>query len=341
MADDDNGIYGLWKEHIPASARMYLQTLLGDRSKPFTEKDFTKNELKEMESVIGKSRGRLEEQADRNLSTNKQLLQTIQTLDTGADKIIPLLQKDKEWKQLGQLGKKYDYNLNMPDDIKYKYNELRENVLNRYKDLAPGKTLWGILGETNPDVIKSAYKQRLEHFAGEGQKEMVINDLQKAALNKQQIANGAGNVQYSDYVEGRPETKAAAIKNSEIQGSYSDAPTTAMTLGRFGYETTSEGKRVVKDKYDFYNDVRAPQVDAYEKMGPIEKAASVAKDVGLSALSLSPYGIASTIGNAYIGKNGKPVEITYDPKEVNKRKGGTVKASTNIDKPLKGGKKNI
>lgn len=320
---------------------MYLQTLFGDRSKPFTEKDFTKAELKEMELAIDKSKGRLEEQADRNLSTNKQLLQTMQTLNTSADKIIPLLQKDKEWKQLGQLGKKYDYNLDMPDDVKYKYNELRENVLNRYRDLAPGKTLWGILGETNPDVIRQTYTDRYNAYSGEGQKDMVINDLQKAALNKQQIAKGAGNVQYSDYVEGRPETRAAAMKNSEIQGSYSDAPTTAMTLGRFGYETTPEGKRVVKDNYDFYNDVRAPQVDEYEKMGPIRKAATVAKDVGLSALTLSPYGIASTIGNAYIGKDGRPVEITYDPKEVNKRKGGTVKASTNIDKPLKGGKKNI
>lgn len=340
MAEND-GIYGLWKQHVPAPARLYLQTLLGDRSKPFTEKDFTAAELKEMESTIGKSKERLQKQVDFKMDTNKNYLQIMHKFDTGADKLIPLIQKDKEWNQLAELNKKYSNYTAMPENIQRKYDTLQGNVLDRYKDLAPGKILQGILGETNPTVIKDLYKKYANFYSGEGQREKVTQDLQKAALNAQQIARGEGNVQYQDYQEYNPTNRIEAAKDSEIRGSYSDTPNTALTLGRFAYGMNPDGKRVIKDKYDFYNNVRAPIVDEYENMGPVKKAVDVAKNVGSSVLALNPYGIASAVGNAYIGKNGRPVEITYDPEEVNKRKGGRIKVVNSISKSLKGGKKLI
>lgn len=53
----------------------------------------------------------------------------------------------------------------------------------------------GILGETNPTVIKDLYKKYANFYSGEGQREKVTQDLQKAALNAQQIARG--KVMYS------------------------------------------------------------------------------------------------------------------------------------------------
>ena len=349
MADnkDEGGIYELWKQNVPASARMYLQTLFGDRSKPFTEKDFTKSELAEMEAAINASKTRLQEKSEANLNHNMAYLQHINTLSTGADKLIPLIKKDKEWKEFGKLTKQYGSYPDMPEEARSNYSKLFNTLIERYGNLAPGKFIWSIMGQTDPNAIKDAYKQRLDYFSGNGQQEEVIKDLQKAALNKQQIARGEGNVQYNDYTESMPENRLAAMKNSELQGNYSDAPTIAKSLGRFTYETTPEGKRVIKDNYDFYNDVRAPIVDAYEKMGPVEKTARVAQDVGLGALSLDPYSIASTIGNAYIGKDGRPVQVSYDPKEItspnvaSKRKGGTAKVVNSMAKPISGGKKTI
>jgi len=94
------------------------------------------------------------------------------------------------------------------------------------------------------------------------------------------------------------------------------------TLGNFSYTTDpSTGRRVITDKYDFWNDYRAPLVEEYEAMSPIERIRQVALNAA-SPLGTRGhrqgqlYGIASEVGNAYIGRKGRPVRIAYDPSKA-------------------------
>jgi len=51
--------YGVYKETIPMDFRFYLQGLLGDKDKPFTEKDITEKEKEEILKVIEGQSGTL------------------------------------------------------------------------------------------------------------------------------------------------------------------------------------------------------------------------------------------------------------------------------------------
>tara|TARA_R110000868_G_C10685780_1_gene747864 strand:+ start:40 stop:795 length:756 start_codon:yes stop_codon:yes gene_type:complete len=116
-----------------------------------------------------------------------------------------------------------------------------------------------------------------------------------------QLIKGYGNVQYEDYPA-----------NSPIRD----------TLGRFTYQIQPDGSVHVSDKYDFYNESRAKNVEAFEKMTPSEKALTVMQKIGKPSLDeASNLGggpdflrsLAGRVGEAYIGRNGRPVDIRYDP----------------------------
>jgi hypothetical protein len=131
------------------------------------------------------------------------------------------------------------------------------------------------------------------------------------ALNlkyERQLKEGYGNVQYEDY---NLTTDLAGLTNPVLN-----------TLGRFTYQIQPDGTVHISDKYDFYNQSRAKNVEAFEKMTPSEKALAVMKRVEdpllteVSTAGGGPTLIKNTlgaIGEAYIGRNGKPVDIRYDP----------------------------
>jgi hypothetical protein len=211
MADDSAGLYEWWKQNIPSSARLYLQTLFGDRKQPFTEKDFTPSELKNFEALIQASKLRTQ--------------------------------------------------------------------------------------------------------------------------NQQPLDPNRGDVQYPDY--------ATARKSGQLQ-TYN--PVTRQTLGRFVYVTDpNTGERRIIDNYDFSNPERDRAVTEYAQMEPFEKALAVAKNsiTSTAGEDNSKSGLLGEIGNAYIGKEGRPVDIKYNTKEVKKKKGGKVKSKNNVEKAIKGGKKLI
>ena len=94
---------------------------------------------------------------------------------------------------------------------------------------------------------------------------------------------------------------------------------TQTTLGRFQYEKMPNGQIKIIDTYDFNNPDREHIVEYYNNLGPFEKAI-MSGTRSLDSL-LSPRGVtgaAGEIGMAYIGKDGRPVEITYDPKKLKK-----------------------
>ena len=104
------------------------------------------------------------------------------------------------------------------------------------------------------------------------------------------------------------------------------------TLGKFAYEKTPDGRLIAKDSYDFKNDLvkeagARPSAD-YEKMSTLEKLGTIAKDTVTTKGGLTS--IPSRIGSAFIGKNGRPVNI--DLGEADFKKGGRVKATPKVSK---------
>ena len=107
------------------------------------------------------------------------------------------------------------------------------------------------------------------------------------------------------------------------------------TLGRFSYEKTPEGRLIAKDNYDFEDDL-AKEIPGirrtadYEAMNPLEKVGALVKDTvadGKRGIGTLP----SRVGNAFIGRQGRPVRV--DLGEAPFKKGGAVKS-----KPAKASK---
>ena len=105
------------------------------------------------------------------------------------------------------------------------------------------------------------------------------------------------------------------------------------TVGRANLRE-EKGRTSVRDIYDFYNSVRAPEVKRYKDIEKKEGKSGVAKAVAKEALEDYKKGrekggireglsaainkLPSRIGNAFIGEDGREVEIRM-------RKGGAVK----------------
>jgi hypothetical protein len=121
-----------------------------------------------------------------------------------------------------------------------------------------------------------------------------------------------GNVQYSDYEK----FNAGPQHNAHISLS--------TTLGRFNYVQNPDGSLTVVDRYDFANPGREEAIKAYEGMGPARKALEVAKRTAQKPLAF-PLSLASELGNAYIGREGRDVKIQVPPSESKKMLDGVKK----------------
>jgi hypothetical protein len=106
------GAYNVYKESIPSSVRIAAQTLLGDRTKPFTNKDFTEKELAGYAGIIKETEERLGT-APQVLSENANMLKNIEkeiarNKDTDDSSYVAELirQKDKIEKNTAKVQKK-------------------------------------------------------------------------------------------------------------------------------------------------------------------------------------------------------------------------------------------
>lgn len=99
-----------------------------------------------------------------------------------------------------------------------------------------------------------------------------------------------GSVQYVDYPKGQ-----------EIGPGFQPV---GQTLGRFTYEKQPDGTTVIRDRYDFYNEGRKGNVEAYEKMGRGEKALTVSGRALKNLLTGDFRGIPNELADAYIGRQG-------------------------------------
>ena len=97
------------------------------------------------------------------------------------------------------------------------------------------------------------------------------------------------------------------------------------TLGKFSYDKTPEGNLIAKDTYDFKDDLVKEEgvrrSSEYANMGPLQKIGTLISD------TVSPKGsintLPSRIGSAFVGANGRPVEINLGKSPF--KKGGKVK----------------
>ena len=143
---------------------------------------------------------------------------------------------------------------------------------------------------------------------------------EKRQAEKDYFQSGKGTVNYMDYpgfTSGLRDTTVSgkgAIRN---------------TLGRFVYETLPDGRIRVKDTYDFKDDLvtelgQRPSA-AYKGMSNMEKLGTIVVDTLNNPMDLqSEEGgtkvgratLPSRVGSAFIGQNGRPVDITLDPREL-------------------------
>ena len=287
------GVYDLWKSIVPMRERFYLQTLFGDREKPLTEEDLTPDDLKSIESTIQEARGNRIRDAQKQLSYSLYLDKKKNEMEAA----IPVLENAAK---------------NDPDWVEYQ-------TLSWEKDRDRKRELWDILEDKYYSLVGSeqVFYPMLDKpkEIGSGIKDYVKNYLASSPLKAQEeIARlesdyPSNDVQYEDYLDSQDTglTTTFLIDDDYVGD----------TLGKFNYKTDNEGNRVVIDDYDFHNETQEKYIDEYEKMGPLEKLVQVAKRGGVRVVyGQGIKGVAQSIGNAYIGRDGRKVNIKYDPEAM-------------------------
>jgi hypothetical protein len=176
------------------------------------------------------------------------------------------------------------------------------------------------------DTIKNSRQRQMPRI--ERAKEFLREDtspkMQEILKKKMQIDQTAG---YQDYGMGKQGERVEQDFNMGSSGAMRN------TLGKFKYEKTPDGRLIAKDTYDFKDDLVKeagvrPSAD-YEKMSTLGKIGTLAADTVIPGRG-GPTTLPSRIGSAFVGKNGRPVEI--DLGKADFKKGGRVKAKT-IAKP--------
>ena len=138
--------YGVYKEAIPMDYRFYLQGLLGDKEKPFTEKDLTEDELNIILNQIDKQSG---ETVEDIFSETGETITEARTNSTGKkntkDKGRVEYYKDKNYTIDNELARtlgnfryhtdKQDSNYYQVDDLYNFYNPIRKETSEYYESL--------------------------------------------------------------------------------------------------------------------------------------------------------------------------------------------------------------
>lgn len=314
MADEkkSEGIYGLWKETVPSDYRWYLQTLFGEKGKPFTEKDLTKKELQAIDKQIQNADESGLKQLKQQSENKQAYIDYTTQLQNNAKAVNTMAAQDPEWKEYGRLDKMRDKLGRIPEKYSARQNELFNILKDRYWPYMQSEAILAMGLGQNPDKVNNLFASQYKKYAENGQLSNFIKE--KAAIDSkiENYANRVGDVQYSNRTD--PNKELNTLSGDPI----------AQTLGRYNYKKLPDGRVQVIDNYDFSNDSRQEAVQMFHRMQPGEKALSTAKYAGQALLSGDPAGAAGIVGMSYIGDEGRPVNIMYDPKEIYKKSGGTI-----------------
>lgn len=222
--DPSEGIYERWKENVPSHVRIAAQTILGDRTKPFKNKDFTEKELAAYVDVIKETEKRALEESPSILSDNARMLKNIE--------------------------KRISLNEN-PQDPEYIRDLLRQKELIEKHTALTQKRL-------------DKYKQ------------------------------GKGDIQYADYNVYKSDNLASTPNSKE-------GINLANTIGRFSYEKTPTGEIIIKDRWDFDNELDQGYASKYEKLSPVPRAVELTKDLfkpGMDAKTALTLSAMATLGKS-------------------------------------------
>lgn len=276
-----NALSGLWKRALPSDARVFLSTLAGNRS-PVTEEDFRPDELAEMRGLIEDKTRKLKEKG-KDLSASQQEFNNFSPVNFALT-----VAKDPEWRELGQL---FAYQDKITPAQETRRNELHSRVFSRYEKQVPSlKMLNYVLGETPASVMKYTQSYKNNIVNSENQK-----DIQSTADLAHQYATKGGNIQYEDM-------------------NYSATPRALTTLGRFNFSRKPDNAVEITDRYDFSNEYWDPAVENYKSMTPLNRMMHVISDIARTKAYTNPRELASILGNAYIGADGRPVKIRLPPR---------------------------
>ena len=132
----------------------------------------------------------------------------------------------------------------------------------------------------------------------------------QSVVGQAQARGSKGDVQYKDY---------AKFSGENARPEYNPQIATRTALGRFNYAQNPDGTLRVTDRYDFANEARNPAVAAYQQMNPVQRALTVAKNTFLDNPMKWVTNAGNELGNAYIGNEGRDVNINIDPRELAKQ----------------------
>lgn len=165
----------------------------------------------------------------------------------------------------------------------------------------------GSRGDYRPPMTKE--QMFMNVLFGDRSKPITAEDFNPYQLRELEnliagMGKNSGSVQYADYPN--------INKMGEVAGN-PDLDMFANVLGRFTYETLPDGTRVIKDSYDFNNPQRKSVVEGYANTNPLMKPLVTAARATNAGALTGLKGAASEVGMAYIGKDGRPVDIRYKP----------------------------
>ena len=135
----------------------------------------------------------------------------------------------------------------------------------------------------------------------------------------------------------------ANVRNN-VRNDFNIGPEAAMrnTLGRFSYEVNPQGHLIARDNYDFADDLvgkkglpNIPKSSDYENLNAVQKVGKLVSDSfkeGTGGIRTLP----SRTGSAFIGKDGRPIELDLGESPFKDPKAGFVSRDGTAYK--KGGK---
>lgn len=132
----------------------------------------------------------------------------------------------------------------------------------------------------------------------------------QAVIEQSQKRGSKGDVQYKDY---------SAFTGRNARPEFNPQIATKTALGRFNYTQNPDGSYTVTDRYDFFNPERQQAIEEYQQMTPVKRALTVAGRTLADNPMKWPTNLASELGNAYIGNEGRDVNINLPRKEIIRR----------------------
>ena len=249
VADLRMSAYEAWKNNVDMEKRLYLQTLFGDRDKPFTRDDFTDEELKQILSLIKADTSsaidyinNTEARRDSVLKKAEGSRRAAEALPSFMSSMIHIAQNDPEIAEYRGYseGARKDKLFNR---LYSKHDELIGALRDEVADGLPYdmQTLFNSSVEELRSIDVDARVSLLEQ-RGDDWESVADYATEQLKIWKEELG-GERSIQYADYAHLLPDSPF-------VSGDSEDESKIGTTLGRFLYDIDPDAVYAT-DKYDF------------------------------------------------------------------------------------------